>query len=514
MNQQLKNETPLYFFMVLEGLEPKSVWWIFEHILTRTPRPSKHEEKIREKIRNWVEQKSEEMSMGLETATDSVGNLIVKIPATEGLDHIDPLLFQVHMDMVCESNRPDGFNFENNAIPLNIQEDGQWIDADGTTLGADDGIGVALILALITETDDRLRHGRLEMLFTVDEETGLTGAFELDVEKLEIRSKCLINVDSEDVGAITIGSAGGGDTILSRKTTMKTPSSDTIFISFSLCVSGLLGGHSGVDIHQNRANANKIIAEILEEANRSAAICIQAWNGGDKHNAIPRESQVFFSVPMDDEKRLKKTLAELIDEKKRKIGQREPGLELDWNIVENGPCLSHDASYQIIRTMIEIPHGVIAYSTEIDDLVETSNNLAVISTSEETMNIKVSSRSSKDEKLDEVRNLISDIGNKYGWDVKKLKSYPGWTPDPDNDFLRFVHNTYEEQYCDSVKIEAVHAGLETSVIGAKIPGIQMVSIGPTVENPHTPQERVNIKSVGILFRVLKKLVQNFPAFSS
>lgn len=499
--------------MVLEGLKPKSIWHIFEHILAKTPRPSKSEDQIRDEIRKWIRSIADNKSLDIQMETDEIGNLFVKIPATADMEGNTPLLLQVHMDMVCETDRPEGFDFDKSPIPIRVQDNGKWVDADGTTLGADDGIGVAMVLALINENSEEFSHGPLEILFTVDEETGLTGAFELNPEKLDINSKHLINVDSEDLGIITIGSAGGGDIIFTMAFDGIQLSDLQDIKSIAIDVNGLLGGHSGVDIHKSRANAIKIIGEILSEVDKHADIWIQEWNGGNKHNAIPRESKCKFSIISEKLEPISQVLNEEISRIQQKYtveSKIEPHIQIKWQEVDQiNTSMSKELSSKLIQTVVELPHGVIAYSPEIPDLVETSNNLAIIKTDEPQIEIVLSSRSNKDEKLKEIRNNIEQTGGKFGWNVQKLQAYPGWTPDPDNDFLAYVKTVYSDVYGSEVHVEAVHAGLETSVIGSKIPGIKMISIGPTVENPHTPQERVNIDSVAVLYAVLKQLISQF-----
>jgi dipeptidase D len=245
--------------MVFESLEPKLVWEIFEDVFTKTPRESKKEDKIRAKLKIWIPERAISLGMEVKVIEDETGNLLVKKGPTKGMEETQPLLLQGHMDMVCETDRSDGFDFDNNPIPIRIQDNGEWVDADGTTLGADNGIGTSIGLALMLDPD--VRHGPLELLITVDEETGLVGAFALDIEKMGIESKLLVNIDSESLGVITIGSAGGGDTDLTKKLDIQDVTGDATF--YDLIVSGLFGGHSGVDIDKHRANANKLVARIL-----------------------------------------------------------------------------------------------------------------------------------------------------------------------------------------------------------------------------------------------------------
>ncbi|MFW9886837.1 MAG: peptidase dimerization domain-containing protein, partial [Candidatus Thorarchaeota archaeon] len=278
--------------MVLESLEPELVWQIFEEVFIQTPRPSKKEGKIRAKIKEYVQANAETAGISVTISEDDTGNIMVKAPATKGMERAPPILLQGHMDMVCETDRPDGFDFDNKPIPVRIQDNGEWVDADGTTLGADNGIGSSIGLALVL--DSEVAHGPIEVLITVDEETGLVGAFGLDLEKLGIKGKLMINIDSEDLGVITIGSAGGGDSTLTKELSLKDVTGEARF--FDLTVSGLFGGHSGVDIHEPRANANKLIARMLTLIVEKMNVHLCSWNGGSKHNAITRESFAKFAV--------------------------------------------------------------------------------------------------------------------------------------------------------------------------------------------------------------------------
>ena len=494
--------------MVLENLEPKIVWDIFENILTKTPRCSKKEEKIRGAIKDWVSKHD-----GLSVTEDGIGNLVIKKPATCGMESCPPLLFQVHMDMVCETDRSEGFDFDNAPIPVRITNDGEWIDADGTTLGADDGIGVALSLALLV--DDSVKHGPLEVLITVDEETGLTGAFGLETDVHNIQSRLMVNIDSEELGAMTIGSAGGGSVILERNLSFTSPKGDLFFVE--LKVSGLLGGHSGLDIHRPRGNANKIVARLLARLSRDIDVFISDWNGGTKRNAITRESIAVIAVKSDSKSKLEEILTEERDlyltYYKNPLGPLEPDMVIEWGEAKHRDILSLEDSKTIIMTTNAIPHGVKRFTPSIPDLTETSCNFGVIRTDNEKMIFHLSNRSSVASELDILRDSLVDIGKLGGWRVDKGDTYPGWKPEPKNEFLQFVKKNYEAVFGTEVKLEALHGGLETGVIGDKIPGISMVSIGVTMKDVHTPDERLNIASVGTVYKVLKKLVSELPSFN-
>jgi dipeptidase D len=492
--------------MVLENLEPKLVWEIFEEVFTKTPRESKKEDKIRAKLKSWLPERGKSLGIDIEIIEDETGNLLCKKGPIKGMEGVQPLLLQGHMDMVCETDLPDGFDFDNNPIPVQIQDNGDWVEADGTTLGADNGIGTSLALALML--DPNVRHGPLELLITVDEETGLVGAFALDPKKMGIQSKIMINIDSEDLGVITIGSAGGGDTDLVKKLELKDVKGDATF--YELIVSGLFGGHSGVDIHKHRANANKLMARLLASIVADINVHLCKWNGGSKHNAITREASAKFAVETGKsgqaEEILKKTREEILSYYK----ELEPDIQISWDKSSPEPAFSLEESHNVIKTLNIIPHGPIKFSPSVEGLVETSNNMAVVKTEGSEVTVLLSTRSSVDSELESFRLRISDLAKMSGWSVKQSKAYPGWNPEPKSLFLAFVRSHFEKMTGREVEVKAIHAGLECGIIGAKIPGIQMVSIGPTLKNPHTPDEKVRIIDVEVLYNLLKEIIEDLP----
>lgn len=499
--------------MVLESLEPTPVWEIFEKVFTATPRESKKEGKIREKLKEWISARSKSLPFALDVVEDEAGNLLVRRPATEGMETTPSLLLQGHMDMVCETDRPDGFDFNNIPIPVRIQDNGEWIDADGTTLGSDNGIGVSLALALLL--DKSLKSGPLELLITVDEETGLVGAFAINPKKMGIKSKLLINVDSENLGTITIGSAGGGDTTLTKKLKLNEVRGSAAF--YELKISGLFGGHSGVDIHRHRANAIKLIARMLTNLVSEMNVHLCSWNGGSKHNAIPREAKAVFAVESGRADRAEEILTLVRDEilsyyrpKSKGPPPLEPELSITWNETGRLPAFSLEESKMIITSVNLLPHGPLRFSPHVAGLVETSNNLAIIKTEDSVVRVMLSTRSSVDAELEAVRMQLSNLAALSGWDVVQDQMYPGWNPEPSSPFLKFVEERYHVVAKMDIVIEAIHAGLECGIIGAKIPGLQMVSIGPTVQNAHTPEERLKISDIPVLYSLLKNVVEDLP----
>jgi dipeptidase D len=496
--------------MVLENLEPKLVWEIFENVFIQTPRESKKEEKIRAKIKEWVLEQAVSLKLDITVAEDSTGNLLIKKPATKGMESAQPIVLQGHMDMVCETDREEGFDFENEPIPVRIQDNGEWVDADGTTLGADNGIGVSLAMALLI--DPKVTHGPLEILATVDEETGLVGAFGLDIEALGLTSKLMINIDSEEIGAITIGSAGGGDLLFEKTLERIAPGGPMTF--FELTVSGLFGGHSGVDIHRPRGNANRLLARTLSKLLTEMGVMLSEWKGGSKPNAIPRDSVAKFAVPADRAARAEGILIAERDsilayfrDPASEEDDLEPNLDTKWTKTEAAPCFSVDDTAKIIRTVHSLPHGPIRFSPAVEGLVETSNNLAIIDTTDDVITIHLSPRGNIDAELEAFRRSLADLGRLGGWKVTMKPTYPGWAPAPNSPFLQFVKKHYESELGTSVAVEAIHAGLECGIVGAKIPGIQMVSIGAGLKNAHTPDEKLKIADVGVLYGLLKTLLK-------
>ena len=500
--------------MVLENLEPKLVWEIFEEVVAKTPHESKKEGKIREKIKEWVKNRAEKEEVSLSINEDAIGNIFIKLPATKGMESCQPVILQGHMDMVCETDRPEGFDFDNEPIPIRIQDNGEWVDADGTTLGADNGIGVAIALATLFDKSEDFKHGPLEILLTVDEETGLTGAFQLDEKKLEIQSKLMINLDSEDIGKITIGSAGGGDMLFEKNLKKSEDYSKTHEHFIELTVSGLRGGHSGGDIHLPRANANKVIARMLSAVLQKAELYLVQWNGGTKHNAITRKSIVQFGIPSGQIGEVELILASekesLFNYYQGSPEMFEPTMSIEWKITEPKPYFSPKESNLIISTANIVPSSVIHKSPVVEDLTETSNNLSIIKTEESKISIILSTRSAIGDELKAARLAISQIGKLAEWNITMHPSYPAWKPEPESPFLKFFKAQYEEFLNGTVELEAVHGGLETGVIGDKIPGIQMVAIGPSIRNPHSPEEKLFIADVGVIYNLLKTVLKEIP----
>ena len=465
---------------VLEGLEPTLVWKHFDEI-RKIPRCSKHEEKIRKYILDFAKKQ------GLESKTDSAGNVVIKKPASPGMKNRPIVVLQGHMDMVCEKNSDVDFDFSKDSIQL--QKDGDKLLAKGTTLGADNGIGLATSLAIME--DKNLKLGPIEALFTVDEETGLTGAFALETDMLE--GKMLFNLDSEDWGVLTVGCAGGGDSDITLP--IKKEKVGGNFVGIKINISGLRGGHSGVDIHEQRANAVKLLARILWKGSTKHGIKIASIIGGDKHNAIPREANAEIIVDKSNKKDLENMIK---DEEKailNEIKPIDPGFKVKISDGKLDEVLDRESQDKVLNLLNGLPHGVHKMSYDIEGLVQTSTNLSKIETRKSDVNIHLSSRSSIMSELQYLRDQIRSIAELSGAKVKEEEPYPGWKPDLDSKILKISKKVYKDMTGKEPKVEAIHAGLECGIIGEKYPGMEKISIGPTIKYPHSPEEQIHISTV-------------------
>ncbi|MHA1449539.1 MAG: beta-Ala-His dipeptidase [Candidatus Hodarchaeales archaeon] len=482
--------------LILSALEPGIVWELFEKI-SAIPRKSKHEEKIRQWLIDWANENS------IDYSVDDTGNVLLRREATKGYEDYPVVILQAHMDMVCVKTPESPHDFSKDPIPL-IIKDGV-VTADGTSLGADNGIGMAIALACLVDPD--IERGPIEVLMTVDEETGLTGAFGL--KKGFFTGKYLINVDSEDIGEITISSAGGGDSHVELHPEKKSFDNHQ---AKRIEVRGLKGGHSGVDIHLPLLNSIKVITSILKDIGTAASIAIKKLEGGSAHNAIPRSAECVFLYDTEKSNTIQQSFDRWMSGIDKYL-QDEPDLQVtleEWEISDS-KAITFDKSSTIIKLLDELPHGVISYSKDIDGLVETSNNLATVNYNTDSGNLRInlSIRSAKDSELDRVRDEIRTIGEKFGAKVTASPSYPGWEPETDSPFLKLVKNAYERVYGTEIKLRAIHAGLETGLFKKIDPSIQLVSIGPTITSPHSPDERLAIKDVAIIWNTIKLVLKEF-----
>jgi len=482
---------------VLGHLKPELVWYHFEEIC-KHPRPSKKEEKIAQYVVSVGER------LGLQTEKDKFGNIVIRKPATPGYENRKAVVLQGHIDMVCEKNRDVEHDFDNDPIYPYI--DGDWVKAKGTTLGADNGIGVACALAVLESKD--IEHGPLECLFTLDEETGLTGSSSL--KKNWLKADILINMDSEDLGTIFIGCSGGKNTAATFKAKLeKAPRN---YSSYELKVAGLKGGHSGLEIQVGRGNAIKILNRAIWSYSQENNIRLAEINGGNKHNAIPREAFAVVLVPKNDEKKLKKFVAKYNETVKSEYAAVEPDLVVSMEKHSaQEKVMDEKTQKHLVNALYAIPHGVIKMSNDIPGLVETSTNLAVVETAGKNINIVTSQRSPVYSQNVDITNMVTAVLKLAGAEITYGDGYPGWAPDINSDILKVFKSTFTKMYGKEPEVTAIHAGLECGIIKEKYPDMDMISFGPTMRDVHSPAEKLQISTVPEFFNQLKTVLKNIPA---
>lgn len=476
----------------------KRVLDIFEQI-NAIPRCSKNEEQIV----LWLEQWAEEKQFPVKVA--AAGNMVITVPPTAGFEYSAGVVIQGHVDMVCEKSPDSGHNFA--ADPIRHILDGDWLRADKTTLGADNGIAIALAMALAT--DDSLGHPQLELLFTVDEETGLNGAKLL--EPGFVSGKVLLNVDSETEGEFTVGCAGGRNTLVSRKLEFDDLNGDSTV--FSVKMQGLHGGHSGLDIHKQRANANKILARTLDRILKSCPIRLVALKGGSAHNAIPRDAAAVFVCDPTETATVTNAVSEFEKIVQAEYTAIEPRLAIALSTLESGSgenrALGKQETRAVIDLILALPHGVMGMSPEFDGLVESSNNLATIEITNETLQILTSQRSSLMSRMDEVTSIINAAAALAGANTRSDSEFAPWTPNMQSALLKRCQQVYEMVAGRQPAIKSLHAGLECAIIGEKYDGMDMISFGPTMEDPHSPNERLFIPSIAKVWEFMVALLESY-----
>ncbi|MDN3605815.1 aminoacyl-histidine dipeptidase [Kaistella yonginensis] len=479
--------------MELSHLEPQIVWKNFS-ALNAVPRPSKKEEKVIAFIKNFGEQ------LNLETTVDDVGNVIIKKPATAGMENRKSIVLQSHLDMVCQKNNDVNFDFETQGIQMEV--DGDWVKAKGTTLGADNGLGVASIMSVLESND--IAHPALEALFTIDEETGMTGALGLKPGQLE--GEILLNLDTEEDDEIDIGCAGGVDVTASQTYGLEHSKGQIVKIT----VKGLQGGHSGMDIHKGFGNANVLLGRLLYTGLYNQNIQLISMDSGGLRNAIPREGNVILSV---------RNSVEFIDganSLKAAILEEFASVEKDFHInIENfstpEKAISEEDSKKIILALKSAHNGVYRMSPDVSNLVETSNNIARVALKNGELKILNLSRSSVDSTKYAVAEQLKSVYELAGMQVEFGGSYPGWKPKPGSEIVKVMEKIYEKDFGEKPQVVACHAGLECGIIGANYPDMEMVSFGPTIRGAHSPDERANIPSVQKFWGFLKEILANIPA---
>jgi dipeptidase D len=479
----------------IQNLDPKPLWENF-YKLTQIPRPSKKEGRVVEFIEKFGK------DLGLETIKDDVGNIIIKKPATEGYENKKPVVLQAHLDMVPQSDKD--FDFENQ--PIEAYVDGEWVTADGTTLGADNGIGVAAALTVL-QSDD-LEHGPIEALFTVDEETGMTGASSLKPDLLD--AEILINMDSEDEGELYIGCAGGLETIARFYFKKETLPAD--ITAYKISVKGLKGGHSGLDIQLQRGNANKVLNRLLWYNLENLDVRLAGINSGSLRNAIPREGEAIIVVPNAQIGEFKEYINEVTESVKNELAQVDPDIKIEFSETEQ-PDFIIDKKTQdnLIRALYGCPHGVMRMSDAMEGLVETSTNLAVVQSDKNSVFVQTLQRSSVDTAKEDLGNMIRSVFELGGAEVLHEGAYPGWKPNPDSPILKTMKEVYNNLYGKIPEVKAIHAGLETGIISQAYPHLDMISFGPTISYPHSPGEKVNIETVHKFWNFLRETLKNIPA---
>jgi dipeptidase D len=478
-------------------LDPQPLWGHFDRIL-EIPRGSKEEDRMRAYVLEVAERS------GQEHQVDGAGNVVVRKPGAPGREDAPITILQSHLDMVNEKNSDVRHDFTRDAIQP--QKDGEWLKAKGTTLGSDNGIGVAAMLALM-EADD-VDHGPLELLFTIDEESGLTGAAQLDGSML--RGRRLLNLDTEEEDAITVGCAGGGDSHLTLPFARVRPDDQLAAVRLSL--GGLKGGHSGIDIPLQRGNAIRLLARIIDAGARGTTFRLAGFSGGDKHNAIPREATATVVLPEDEVEGFRMRAQDEYSGVRDAFAAVEPDMKLAVESDEvPAELLGPDDAWRALHLLHALPHGVESMSYDIPDLVETSTNLARARLGDDQLDVLMSTRSSVSTELEALRGRIRAVALLAGAEVQEEEPYPGWKPDLSSRVLAVLKDAFEEEKGREPHVEAVHAGLETGIIGEKVPGMDMVSFGPQIEFPHSPDERVRIPSVATFYRILTGALERLAA---
>jgi dipeptidase D len=479
----------------IEGLKPELVWKYFAEI-AKIPRGSKNEAAIVKYVLETAKK------LGLEAKSDKFGNVVVRKPASHGREHVGSIALQGHLDMVCEKNNDKVHDFLKD--PIELVRRGNVLMANGTTLGADNGVAVATNLAIME--DRSLEHGPLEFLFTVDEETGLTGASNLGSDFLT--SKTLLNLDSEEEGHLYVGCSGGRNTMASWK--LETESAGAALIPAELKVSGLRGGHSGLEIDKNRGNSIKITVRVLQPLSL-LGVRLATIVGGNKHNAIPREAAAVVYVPKKSWDSATKTVAACEEIIKSELGKVDPDLTITLNErkgLKKGKVMKKGLQKKLLQTIAALPHGVIKMSSEISGLVETSTNVATIATTKKAVEMATSQRSSVASENAEICSTVRTIFDLGGADVKHTDGYPGWKPNLDSPVLAVAKQTYNTLFHKMPEVKAIHAGLECGIIGERYPGMDMLSFGPTLEGVHSPDEKIFIDTVDKYWQFLLGILKN------
>lgn len=480
----------------IQDLEPKGIWKNF-YSLTQIPRPSKKEEKIIAFTKEFCE------NLGLETIVDEVGNVIARKPATPGMEDRKGIVLQAHLDMVPQKNSGTDHDFEKDPIETYI-EDG-WVKAKGTTLGADNGIGAAAAMTVLEDTS--LVHGPIEALFTIDEETGMTGANELKPGIL--KGDILLNMDSEDEGELYIGCAGGVDS--TGEFAFKSEAVPADFKAYRLVVKGLKGGHSGLDIHLGRGNANKIINTLMLMAADKFKLRLAEFDGGSLRNAIPREAFATVVVPIEKAEKFEKFVTEFEAIVKDEFSETDGGVAVNAETTDMPQnVVDAKAQDQLFEAVAKCPNGVIAMSKDMEGVVETSTNLATVKMIDGEFVIGTLQRSSVDADKEKLSAQIREVFKKAGGKAYSSGDYPGWKPNVESPILHAMKDVYNNKYGRVPEVKVIHAGLECGILGSAYPNWDMISFGPTIRHPHSPDEKVNVDTVRLFWEYLVETLKHAP----
>ncbi len=475
----------------IKGLKPEALWQRF-YELTQVPRPSKKEAKIQAHVMNFAKENN------LDATKDKAGNILLKFPASKGCEKSQTVILQGHLDMVCEKNKDKVHDFENDSIEL-VRE-GEWITANGTTLGADNGIGVAAAMAVAM--DKTAKHGPLEVLCTSDEETGMTGVNNL--HKGFITGKTLLNLDSEEDGAFYVGCSGGQDTVGTFN--LEYSNARRGYKPFEVMVTGLRGGHSGLDIANGRANAIKLLAQFLYKL--QVPYQIASISGGSLRNAIPREAEAVLLLKDGDNRKVRSAATKFVKNTLLEYKTNDGGLSVKVKkLNEKFPkVFNTDLTNKLVKTLISLPHGVMAMSPDMPGLVESSTNLATVKIEKNKIVIGTSQRSSIESAKENITERVVSVLELASAKAVIGESYPGWKPNMDSNMLAISKKVYKRLFKSEPEIKAIHAGLETGLLGSKFPGLDMISFGPTIMGAHSPEEKVNIADVEKFYKLLKGIL--------
>lgn len=482
--------------MSIRNLEPKALWNHFAD-LNAVPRPSKKEERVIQFMLDFGN------LLGLETKTDAIQNVVIKKPATDGMENRTTLILQSHLDMVHQKNSDTVFNFDEQGIEMHV--DGDWVKANGTTLGADNGIGVAAIMALLASTE--IPHPALEAMFTIDEETGMTGAMQLDGSNFN--GKILLNLDTEDDDELSIGCAGGIDTNTSYEYTQVSVNESSEFLKIS--IRGLLGGHSGMDIDKGRGNANKMLTRLFYSLQSKFEMQLISFDGGSLRNAIPREATACIAIKIAQKEAFLVELDKFTSVLKTEYASIEPNFEITaQNTDKSELAVSGEDFKKILNTLYSVNNGVFRMSPDISDLVEASSSLARVILADGKFTTQSLQRSSVESTKTDVANAIRSAFENMGCNVVQNGDYPGWQPNTNSVILNLMSDLYREMFKEEPKVKACHAGLECGILGKHLPGVDMISFGPNIRAAHSPDEKVQISSVQKFWKYLLETINRTP----